>query len=148
MRKIIETVSTLSLWAVWIVGSGLAVYDFILDTEISKSNLQHLSLIAWSPMIAMGLFALMLVAVRFSKNETTKKTMPNEHSLHWSAEDLAKVQNAKLVDLSFLGTGLACHVKTRDVAAAVLHNENHTVHVKVSAKKVDEPSRAFMPQAL
>ena len=138
MRKIIETTSTLALWMVWILGSGFAISEFFNNAAVSKKVVLHFSLIAWSPVIAMVVFGLMLVAVRFSKAETAKKTISNEHDVQWSAEDLANAQNGKVVDLSFVGVGLTCHVQTRDEVAAVLHSENQTVHLTVAAQTADD----------
>jgi hypothetical protein len=134
MRKIIETTSTLALWAVWIIGSGFAISEYFLSADVSKKVLLHFSLIAWSPVIAVGMFALMLLAVRYSKDDTTKKSIPSEHAVQWSPEDLANAQNGKVVDLSFVSVGLTCHVNTRDEVAEVLHSENQTVHLKVAAQ--------------
>ncbi|MDG0815948.1 hypothetical protein [Bdellovibrio svalbardensis] len=131
MRKIIETVSTLALWAVWIIGSSLAVSDFFFDAAMAKKITHHLWIVAWSPLIAFGIFAAMLIAVRRSKHDTTKKTIPSEHTVQWTAEELANAQSGKVVDLYFAGAGLACQVIARHEAALVLHTENQTMHVTV-----------------
>lgn len=138
MRKIIETVSTILLWAVWIGGSSLAISDFLFNDLISKKILFHLSLIAWSPAIAITLFAGMLVAIRFSKYEAKKKIIASEHTVQWSAEDIANAQSGKVVDLHFAGAGLDSQVVTRDQVATVLHNENQTVHVTVAPVSAED----------
>jgi hypothetical protein len=140
MRKIIETTSTLALWMVWIVGSGFAISEFFFNDAVSKKAMVHFSLIAWSPAIAVVIFGMMLLAVRLSEDETAKKTIPSEHSVQWSAEDLANAQNGKVVDLLFPAAGLTCHVKTRDEVALVLHSEKQTVHLKVAASTASESS--------
>lgn len=140
MRKIIETTSTLALWAVWFVGSGYAISEFFFSADVSKKALAHFTLISWSPVMAVVIFGLMLLAVRLSKTDTTKKTIPSEHSVQWSAEDLLNAQNGKVVDLLFPAPGLACHVKTRDEAATVLHSDNQTVHLKVVSPVASEAS--------
>lgn len=140
MRKIIETTSTLALWAVWIIGSGYAISEFFFNSAVSKKAMVHFSLISWSPVIAAGIFGLMLLAVRLSKVETTKKTIPSEHSVQWSAEDLINAQNGKVVDLVFPAPGLTCHVQTREDVAAVLHSEKQTVHLKVASPAASESS--------
>ena len=140
MRKIIETTSTLALWMVWIIGSGYAISEFFFNDAVSKKAMLHFSLISWSPVIALGIFGLMLIAVRLSKVETAKKMIPSEHSVQWSAEDLVNAQNGKVVDLIFPAPGLTCHVQTRDEAALVLHSEKQTVHLKVVTPTASESS--------
>ncbi|MBO9668782.1 MAG: hypothetical protein J7501_18430, partial [Bdellovibrio sp.] len=112
MRKIIETLSTLTLWAVFIVGSGMALFDFFYKTDASEMMMAHLRLISIAPLMAVIIFGSMLVAVRFSKDSKAKKTVPNEHAAQWSVEELANAQTGKVVDLHFPSTGLACHVVT------------------------------------
>lgn len=146
MRKIIETVSTLILWAVFITGSSLAISEYFLNAEVSKKVSTHVSLVAWSPVIAIVLFGLMLVAIRFSKDETTKKEMPNEHAVQWSTEDLLNAQSGKVVDLHFANTGLACAVVTRNEVADILHSENQTVHVTLVPQMPEESARTLAPQ--
>ncbi|MGE5085167.1 MAG: hypothetical protein ACM3MG_02640 [Bacillota bacterium] len=145
MRKIIETTSTLVLWVIWIVGSSIAISDFFVNAQISRKILLHLSLIAWSPVMAVGIFAAMLLAVRFSKKETTKKAIPNEHKVQWTTEELSSAQSGKMVDLFFQGTGIECQVVIREEAALVLHNENQTMHVTVASS---ESTITLLPHAL
>jgi hypothetical protein len=140
MRKIIETTSTLALWAVWIIGSGFAISEFFFNDAVSKKAMVHFSLIAWSPVVAVGIFTWMLLAVRFSKTETVKKAIPSEHSVQWSEEDLVNAQNGKVVDLFFPAPGLTCHVKARDEVALVLHSDKQTIHLKVASPTVSESS--------
>lgn len=147
MRKIIETVSTLALWAVWIIGSGLAVSEFLTKADVAKKITHHLWIVAWSPLIAIGVFGAMLIAVRLSKNETAKKTIASEHTVQWTSEDLANAQNGKVVDLYFASPGLDCQVVTRQEEAAVLHTENQTMHVTVVAQATDESVVGILQQA-
>ncbi|WP_413557410.1 hypothetical protein [Bdellovibrio sp. HCB209] len=147
MRKIIETTSTLALWMVFIVGSSIAISDFFLNAEVSELNLAHLSLIAWAPFFAAFIFGAMLIAVRFAKNETTKKAIANEHAIQWTAQDLAAAQTGKVVDLHFASTGLDCQVVTRNEVAEILHIDNQTLHVTVLPQKGDEPALALLPKA-
>ncbi|QDK37713.1 hypothetical protein DOE51_09010 [Bdellovibrio sp. NC01] len=126
------------MWAVWIGGSSLAISDFLFNDLISKKILFHLSLIAWSPAIAITIFGGMLVAIRFSKYEAKKKTIANEHTVQWSEVDLVNAQSGKVVDLYFAGAGLDSQVVARDQVATVLHNENQTVHVTVAAPSVED----------
>lgn len=147
MRKIIETTSTLVLWAIWIIGSSLAISDFLFS-EISKKILVHLSYIAWSPVMAILVFGSMLLAVRFAKNDTTKKAIANAHKVQWTTEELAQAQSGKMVDLHFAGTGIECQVVAREEVASVLHNENQTMHVTVAPQTAAEQAIALLPQAL
>lgn len=140
MRKIIETTSTLILWAVFIIGSTTAVLDFFFNADASEMIKSHLSVIALTPLFAVLFLGGMLIAVRFSKFDNTKKTIPSEHTILWTAEDLANAQSGKVVDLHFAGSGLACQVVARAEAATVLHIENQTVHVTVAPIKVEETS--------
>lgn len=138
MRKTIETLSTLALWAVWLIGSSLAVFDFLSSPAIAEKISQHLWIVASSPLIAISVFTVMLIAVRHSKTDTSKKLIPLEHNVQWTVEDLANAQNGKVVDLYFAGTGLACQVVARNEAASELHIENQTMHVTVSSQTADE----------
>jgi hypothetical protein len=147
MRKIIETTSTLALWIVFIVGSSLAVFDYFFNAEAAEKISSHLTLISLAPLFAVLIFGSMLIAVRFSKNDTTKKTIANEHTVQWSAEELAYAQSGKLVDLHFSSTGLACQVVAREEVASILHHENQTVHVTIVPQKSEEPALALLPQA-
>lgn len=147
MRKIIETASTLVLWTIFIVGSSFAIADLVLKTENSELIMAHLSLISLAPLFAALIFAAMLVSVRFSKFQLMKKTIASEHAIQWSTEELTHAQSGKMVDLHFPGTGLACHVVTRDDAAAVLHSEKTTVHLKVVPQTSDDSVGALLPQA-
>jgi|GEM_PF-5288365 hypothetical protein len=132
MRKIIETASTLALWAVFIIGSSIAISDFFFATEASELMKLHLTLVAWAPLVAIVIFGAMLYSVRTSKFELKKKTLPSEHSVQWTAEELMAAQTGKVVDLHFPAPGLACQVVAREEAATVLHAENKTVEVKVA----------------
>ena len=143
MRKIIETTSTLALWLVFIVGSGLAISDFFFNKDASDMMMLHLSILALAPAMAIGLFGMMMVSVRSSKNALTKKTMISENPVQWSAEELQAAQSGKMVDLHFQGSGLACTVVAREEAATVLHNENQTTHVTVALEPVTETTWAF-----
>lgn len=147
MRKIIETASTLVLWAIFLVGSSLAIADLIFKTENSELILAHLTLISLAPLFAVLIFAAMLIAVRFSKFKLVKRMISSEHQVQWSAEELVHAQSGKMIDLHFPGTGLACHVVPRDNAAEVLHSEMTTVHLKVVPQTSDESVGALLPQA-
>ncbi|MFM6928149.1 MAG: hypothetical protein ACKOX6_06760 [Bdellovibrio sp.] len=147
MRKIIETISTLALWSLWIVGSSLALSDFFNGT-VSQKILVHLSYIAWSPVMAVSVFGSMLFAIRSSKSELVKKSIANEHKVQWTTEELTQAQNGKMVDLHFVGTGIECQVVTRQEAASILHNENQTMHVTVAPQSATEQAIALLPQAL
>ncbi|HEX7673169.1 MAG TPA: hypothetical protein VF412_03310 [Bdellovibrio sp.] len=147
MRKIIETVSTLALWAVWIIGSGMAISDFMHKADVAKKITHHLWIVAWSPLLAIAIFGAMLIAVRLSKQENKKKTIPCEHSVQWSHEELTHAQNGKVVDLYFPAPGLNCQVVAREEVAAVLHSENQTVHVTVAAQTNDESVIGLLHQA-
>ncbi len=140
MRKIIETVSTTALWVVFLSGSSLALADFFFNAQEAKKISAHLALLAWAPAIAVVVFVAMLLAVRFSKYVATKKTIPSEHALQWTMDDLAQAQTGKVVDLHFVGAGLACEIVTRDQVATVLHAENQTLYVKVVPQNADNSS--------
>jgi hypothetical protein len=148
MRKTIETLCTLVLWAIFIVGSCKAVFDFVSKSDDGEMIFAHLKLISIAPVLATIIFVSMLVAVRLSKTQTTKKTMPNEHGAQWSAEELINAQTGKMVDLHFPSTGLACHVVAREKLALVLHSENTTVHLKVVPQSAEEPALALLSQSL
>ena len=147
MRKIIETTSTLILWAIFIVGSTLAISDF-LNAEVSKKVMLHLSFIAWSPVIAVSVFVAMMIAVRSAKTSVAKRIIATEHNIQWSPEEMTQAQTGKLVDLHFSGTGIECNVIAREEVAPVLHSENQTLHVTVAAPTASEQVRALLPQAL
>ena len=140
MRKIIETVSTFALWAVFIGGSTLAMRDFFFNTQEAEKISAHIALLAWAPAIAIVVFASMLLAVRFSKYVAERKLLVSEHNTHWNEVDLIQAQTGKVVDLHFIGTGLACAVITRDEVAEVLHAENQTMYVKVVPQTADNSS--------
>lgn len=137
MRKIIETASTTALWGVFFCGSSLALADFFFNAQESQKISDHLALLTWAPAIAIAVFAAMLLAVRFSKHVAIKKIIPSEHAIQWTHADLAQAQNGKVVDLHFLGAGLACEIVARDHAALVLHAENQTLYVKVVPQNTD-----------
>lgn len=140
MRKIIETVSTTALWVVFLSGSSLALADFFFNVKEAQKISAHLALLAWAPAIAVVVFVAMLLAVRLSKYVATKKTIPSEHALQWTMDDLAQAQTGKVVDLHFVGAGLACEIVTRDQVATVLHAENQTLYVKVVPQNADNSS--------
>lgn len=144
MRKIIETTSTLALWLVFIIGSGLAISDFFFNQDASEMMMLHLSILALAPAMAIALFGMMIFSVRSAKKEQPKKVIHSEHALLWSTEELQNAQTGKIVDLHFQGSGLNCTVIAREEAATVLHNENQTTHVTVIAlEPAVEPSWAF-----
>ena len=143
MRKIIETTSTLALWAVWLVGSGHAIADLLSEAGLAKGTAHQLSVIAWSPLVAGLVLALMMVAIRLFKASHEKTTHQSEHAPQWSAADFMRAQNSKVVDLSFEGLGLACQVSTRSEAAAVLHNENQIPHTGFTPARTGESSAWF-----
>ena len=148
MRKIIETVSTLALWALWIGGSGMAISEFLSSAAVHKKITHHLWIVAWSPLIAIAVFGAMLIAVRLSKHDNTnKKTIPSEHTVQWAEADFVNAQNGKVVDLYFASTGLDCQVVAREEVAAVLHTENQTMHVTVVAQVTDESVVGILQKA-
>lgn len=147
MRKIIETVSTLALWAVWIIGSSMAISDFMHKADVAKKITHHLWIVAWSPLLAIAVFGAMLIAVRLSKKSTAKKTIASEHTVQWSNEELTNAKNGKVIDLYFPAAGLNCQVVSRAEVAAVLHSENQTVHVTVASQATDESVIAILHQA-
>lgn len=148
MRKIIETLSTLLLWTVFIAGSCKAVAEFFSKSVSGEMMWEHLKLISIAPVLAVIIFASMLVAVRFSKFQTAKKTVVNEHAAQWTAEELVLAQTGKVVDLTFPSTGLACHVVARDEAAATIHSENTTVHLKLVPASADENAVALVSHSV
>lgn len=143
MRKIIETTSTLALWLVFIVGSGLAISDFFFNKDASDMMMLHLSILALAPAMAIALFGMMMISVRSAKSQVVKKVMTSEHAVSWSFEELQNAQSGKIVDLHFQGSGLACNVVTREESAAILHNENQTTHVTVALEPATETTWAF-----
>ncbi|QLY23853.1 hypothetical protein [Bdellovibrio sp. KM01] len=147
MRKLIETGCTLILWAVFISGSSIAIFDFFFNVEASEKISSHMLVIGWAPFFAVLIFGAMMFLVRVSKYDNTKKAIASEHTVQWSAEELALAQNGKVVDLHFAGAGLACQVVTRDEVAAVLHADNKTVHVTVAAQTTEESVMGLVRQA-
>jgi hypothetical protein len=147
MRKLIETGCTLILWAVFISGSSIAIFDFFFSNEAAEKIWAHMAVVGWAPFFAVLIFGSMLFLVRVSKFEHTKKTIPSEHTVQWSAEELLNAQHGKVVDLHFAGAGLACQVVTRDEVASILHAENKTVHVTVAAQTTEESVMGLVRQA-
>lgn len=113
MRKTIETLSTLILWIIWILGSELAISEIINSPTAYKKVIEHLWIVSWSPAIAISVFSFMMVAVWLSKDSTDKKPIPNQHTIKWTDEDILSAQSGKFVDLHFAGSGLDCNVLTR-----------------------------------
>ncbi len=124
MRKMIETSSTLALWAVWLIGSGFAVAEFVLSPIIHQKIIQHLWIISWAPGLATFLFTAMMLAIRHSSDPTEKKTIPSQHTVQWTPEDFTNAQTGKIIDLQFPGSGLDCKVQVRSEVAQVLHKES------------------------
>ncbi len=148
MRKLIETGSTLALWAVFISGSSIAIFDFFFNADAAEKITSHLTLISLAPLYAALIFGAMMIVVRFSKfDNTVKKAIPSEHTVQWSAEELLNAQTGKVVDLHFAGAGLACQVVSRDEVAHILHAENKTVHVTVASQTSDESVITLVRQA-
>lgn len=147
MRKLIETGCTLALWAVFISGSSIAIFDFFFNVEAAEKISAHMLVIGWAPFFAVLIFGAMLFLVRVSKYKNTKKSIPSEHSVQWSAQELALAQYGKVVDLHFAGAGLDCQVITRDEVASVLHADNKTVHVTVAAQTGEESVMGLVRQA-
>lgn len=130
MRKIIETLSTLILWAVWILGSALAISEILASPVAYKKVIEHLWIVSWSPAIAVSVFSFMMVAVWLSKDDTEKKNIPSQHTIKWSDDDFLAAQSGKFVDLHFSGPGLDCSVNARgevlvatEVSAAALREQ-------------------------
>ncbi len=146
MRKIIETLSTLVLWVVWIFGSGFAISEFLSSAEVYKKITHHLWVISWSPGIALVIFAAMMLAIRHSKDDKTKKTIPSAHTIQWSREELTIAQNEKLIDLRFPGPGLDCQVTAREEMDLVAYNDQRTLHITV-APPVAEPAVGILQEA-
>lgn len=132
MRKIIETLSTLILWAVWTIGSGFAISEFLSSSVAHKKITHHLWVVSWSPGIAFTIFAVMMLVIRYSKDEKTKKRVVSEHTVRWSAEELTLAQNEKLIDLHFASPGLDCRVAIRNEIDLVSYNEQRTRHVTLA----------------
>lgn len=74
--------------------------------------------------------------------------MPNDHDVQWSAYDLIKAKNGKVVDLHFEGSGLTCSVVTRSEVAEVLHSENQTVYVTLAPPTAEETARELAVQRI
>lgn len=154
MRKTIETISTLALWVIWFVGSELAISEFLSSHVAHKKVMQHLGIIAWSPVISISVFAFMMLAVWLSKDPRDKKTIPSEHIIKWSKDDLINAKNGKIIDLHFSGSCLDCEVKNREEVAEVLHNEQQSESEAAaeatdsnSNKKIDDSSVGLLQEA-
>lgn len=146
MRKIIETLSTLVLWAVWIIGSGFAISEFLSSTVVYKKITHHLWIVSWSPGIAFAIFVAMMLAIRNSKEEKTKKIVASEHTIRWSAEELTLAQNEKLIDLRFASPGLDCQVTARDEMDLVSYSEQRSRHLTLAPTHA-EPAVGILQKA-
>lgn len=144
MRKIVETTSTLALWAVFIIGSTFALKDFLVfNSDTTELMHLHLNIVVWAPFYAALIYGGMLLSVRLSKFSLVKKTLASEHSVQWTTEEFVAAQSGKVVDLHFPAPGLACQVVAREELISALRSENQVMEIKVASTSTQKSSWIF-----
>lgn len=141
MRKIIEFVSTLALWVLWLVGSVLALLELFGNGNNADDLMVLVQQIGVTPIFALVIFLGMMIVVKFGRKPQTltKISLQENHDTKWNQQALQLAQSGRIIDLFFKNSGLACEVLARETVATVLHRDltvkPQMVH-RIDSKKI------------